>query len=288
MKRSYLFLIAAMLLATAVSGQWADDFSDGDFLTGTVWQGDISHFIVNPAKELQLMAPQAGTSQLYTTQDIPDSTIWSFLIRLDFSPSSSNALKLILQADQAELTKASGYILDIGETGSLDAIRLYRLDAGIPVLLATGTPGAMGGSTAICRGRVSRSVTGKWTLEADYTGGQNLKPDFTAQDDIYPGLANGFFGPVCVYTATRTDKFFFDDFRIEAPVPDLTPPAIIGLDVVDAQEITVIFSEPVSEIQAADPLNYFLAPGLGVPALVECLRLSHQRSNWYGPTLWSR
>ena len=184
MKRSYLFLIAAMLLATAVSGQWADDFSDGDFLTGTVWQGDISHFIVNPAKELQLMAPQAGTSQLYTTQDIPDSTIWSFLIRLDFSPSSSNALKLILQADQAELTKASGYILDIGETGSLDAIRLYRLDAGIPVLLATGTPGAMGGSTAICRGRVSRSVTGKWTLEADYTGGQNLKPDFTAQDDI--------------------------------------------------------------------------------------------------------
>ena len=74
---------------------------------------------------------------------------------------------------------------------------------------------------------------------------------------------------MCVYTATRTDKFFFDDFRIEAPVPDLTPPAIIGLDVVDAQEITVIFSEPVSEIQAADPLNYFLAPGLGVPALVE-------------------
>lgn len=269
MKRSCLLLIAAMLVVTTLPGQWVDDFSDGDFLTGTMWQGDISHFIVNPAKELQLMAPQAGTSQLYTTRDIPDSTIWSFLIRLDFSPSTSNALKLILQTDQADLTKANGYILDIGETGSLDAIRLYRLDAGNPVMIGSGTPGAMGGSSAICRGRVTRSVTGKWTIETDYTGGQNLKPDFTAQDDIYPGLANGIFGPVCIYTATRTDKFFFDDFRIEAPVPDLTPPSITGVEVVDDQEVTVLFSEPVSEIQASDPMNYFLAPGLGVPALVE-------------------
>ena len=129
--------------------------------------------------------------------------------------------------------------------------------------------GPWGAATAICRGRVSRTSTGQWTLDADYTGGQNLKPDLFAQDNTYAGLTNGVFGPVCIYTATRTDKFFFDDFRIEAPVPDLTPPAITGVEVIDGQEITVTFSEPIREAEATDPANFFLAPDLGIPALAE-------------------
>lgn len=269
MNRSCLLLLAVLASANSGFSQWSDDFTDGDILMGTAWQGDVSHFVVNISKELQLMAPQAGTSQLYTQQPIPDSTIWSFLIKLDFSPSTSNALKLILQADQPDLTMASGYLLDIGETGSQDAIRFYRLDSGTPVLLATGSPGAMGGSTAICRGRISRSASGKWAMEADYTGGQNLQPDWTAQDDTYAGTSSGVFGPVCIYTATRTDKFFFDDFRIEAPVPDDVPPGISSLNVVDNQEVVVLFSEPLHELEASDPTHFHLAPGLGTPALAE-------------------
>ncbi|MCF8238824.1 MAG: lamin tail domain-containing protein [Saprospiraceae bacterium] len=264
-----LLLLYLLMSTLVVSAQWSDDFTDGDLVNGTAWQGNVSDFIVNPALELQLMAPQAGSSQLYTLQDIPDSTIWTFLIRLDFSPSASNALKLILQADQPDLATANGYILDVGETGSLDALRLFRLDGGNPVLLATGTLGAMGGANAICRGRVTRTSAGQWTLEADYTGGQNLQPDLSAQDNTYAGLTNGVFGPVCTYTATRTDKFYFDDFRIEALVPDLVPPAITGVDIIDAQEITLIFSEPVREEEVTEPTNFFLSPDLGTPALVD-------------------
>lgn len=256
-------------MTIGLHAQWSDNFEDGDLTQGTAWQGDVNDFIVNGANQLQLNAPQAGVSQLYTVVDIPDSTVWSFWMNLDFSPSTSNALQLVLQADQADLSLANGYLLEIGETGSQDAIRLIRLDAGNSVLLGTGTAGAVGGSGALCRLRITRTSIGQWTLAVDYSGGANLQADLVVQDDTYSGMAGAIFGPRCTYTSTRTDKFFFDDFRIEALLPDLTPPQYTGVEVVDQQEIRVLFSEPLREAEASDAARYNLSPDLGQPAMAE-------------------
>ncbi len=249
-------------------GQWAEDFSDGDLTQGTLWQGDLSDFVVNGDLELQLMAPAAGQSQLYTFQAIPDSARWSFFIQLDFSPSNTNQVGLILFADTADLTKANGYYLEVGETGSADAIRFFRLSAGQKTLLASGTAGSMGGTMAIVRGRMERDVAGNWQLFADYSGGYDLQPEFTTTDDTHLPGANAVFGPICIYTSTRTDKFFFDDFAINPLLPDLTPPSLLNVEIIDSQEVRLIFSEPIQELEAEDPGSYLLQPGNNPSALV--------------------
>jgi hypothetical protein len=248
-------------------GQWMEDFSDGDITQGTLWQGDLTDFVVNGDLELQLMAPAAGQSQLFTYQPILDSARWTFYIRLDFSPSNTNQLGLILFADTADLASANGYYLEVGETGSADALRFFRLSAGQKTLLASGTSGAMGGTTAMVRGRMERDVTGNWQFFADYTGGFDLQPEFTVVDDAHLPGANAVFGPVCIYTSTRTDKFFFDDFAIEPLLPDVTPPALLQVDIIDSQEIKLLFSEPIQQSEAEDPDSYRLQPGNNPPSL---------------------
>lgn len=265
---SGLILLLAWFFPVASKGQWNDDFSDSDIIQGTAWEGDGTDFIVNAALELQLMAPAAGYSQLYTYQDIPDSARWEFYIRLDFSPSGTNQVGLILFADTADLSIANGYYLEIGETGSADAVDFYRLDNGQKSLLASGNAGAMGGTTAVVRGRMERDVMGNWSFFADYTGGFDLQLDFTSTDNGHLPGPNVVFGPTCLYTSTRTDKFFFDDFAIHPLLPDVTPPFLIQAELIDSQEIKLLFSEPVQESSTENPDSYLLLPENSQPSLV--------------------
>jgi hypothetical protein len=83
----------------------------------------------------------AGNSSLWVTGNIPDSTVWDFDLRLSFDPSNQNQLRVYLQSDQADPTLANGYFIEMGETGSADAIKFYRQDAGIKTQLAVGQAG---------------------------------------------------------------------------------------------------------------------------------------------------
>ena len=131
-------IIFAAILFFAVmpkgQAQLQDNFSDGDLTTGTIWLGGGANFIVNAAKELALNAPaplptgSSDTSQIYTFLTFPDSTIWDFYFRLGFSPSTSNQLRVYLQADQATLTNANGYYVEVGETNA-DTLKLFRQNA---------------------------------------------------------------------------------------------------------------------------------------------------------------
>src|SRR5690606_20988926 len=96
--------------------------------------------------------------------------IWELRFRLDFAPSNQNLLRIYVLADQSDLAAANGYFFEIGETGSLDAIRFYRQDAGVKTLLATGTPGLVAVNPDV-RLRVKRTVAGAWELAAAAGGG---------------------------------------------------------------------------------------------------------------------
>lgn len=181
-----IILCYLLVLPICSQAQLFDDFSDGDFTSNPSWQGDLTHFMVNNESQLQLDAPAAGSSLLTTPVTILDSMVWEFYFKMDFAPSTSNSLQMILQSDQADLSTGNGYYLYIGETGSDDAIQFYRLDAGVESLLATATPGAVANG-ADANLRMEKQAGGQWTLLVDYSGGQNFVQEFSVTDDMHGG-----------------------------------------------------------------------------------------------------
>ncbi len=256
---------AAFVAAQSLLAQVQDDFSDGNLDANPAWQGDAANFIVNAASELQLNAPAAGASALFLPVELADSNIWELDFRLEFDPSASNKLLIYLQSDSPALTGGSGYFLAIGKDGSADDLEFFRQDAGAPTLLAASAGGSVATSPEV-RLRMTRIIGGNWALSADLTGGANLQPLFEVQDATYPG-GNSFFGFHCTYTATRKDKFFFDDVLVAPLLPDTEAPVLLSASPLSAIETDVLFNEALDPVSAADPSNYTLSGLPGEPAL---------------------
>lgn len=272
--RFLLAFICFFYLKSASYSQITDDFSDGNFTQNPVWQGDIANFTVNAAGELQLAAPGAGTSVLVVQGNIPDSAIWTLRFRLAFAPSDNNLLRIFLLADQPDLSVANGYFLEIGETGSLDALRLYRQDTGLKTLLASGQPGLVASNPDI-RLRIKRKATGVWEVEAA-TGNNALQLQCNTVDGIWTGGAGHYFGFQCVYTASNVNKFYFDDVSVLPDVPDTQPPVLISAKADDANTVSAVFNENLDSISASDPAHYTISGGVGQPG--SAVLLSDQRT----------
>jgi len=264
--RHCLSVILFFAAIAAAQAQLSDDFSDGNFTANPAWQGDAANFIVNAASELQLNAPAAGNSYLAVQGDIPDSVVWQFDVRLEFAPSATNLLRVYLLADQANLLTANGYYLELGENGSADALRLYRQDGAARELLASGLSGFVALEPVNIRLRVKRSTAGAWTVEAR-SGSGPYEPQGNAADATHPSGAGRYFGVYCLYTATRTDKFFFDNLSIQPDVPDTAPPVLLSASAnASGTEVLALFDEELDSLSALEPTHYAIG-GLGSPTM---------------------
>lgn len=262
-QRWFISLLLTCMAVFPSKAQVFDNFSDGDLSANPTWQGDAANFIINTAQELQLNAPDAGNSTLFVPTTITDSTVWELYFRLDFDPSNGNRLRIYLQSDSPDLLTGSGYYLLAGADGSTDALQLFRQDAGTPTLLASATAGSVAASPDV-RLLMTREAGGLWKLSADYGGGQNSTPEFEVTDATY-GAGDYFFGFHCLYTATRKDKFFFDDINVAQLLPDTQAPLLLSATPVTATEVDVFFNENLDETTATDPANYSLDNGIGQP-----------------------
>ncbi|MCC6463504.1 MAG: lamin tail domain-containing protein [Saprospiraceae bacterium] len=265
--RSAIFICCWMIwFCPALNAQIIDNFSDGDFSTNPAWQGETNEFKVNAAGELQLNAPDAGSSLLAVQGHIPDSAVWLLEIRMEFAPSSTNLLRVYLLADQADLPNANGYFLELGEDGTADDIRLFRQDGPSKSPLATGIAGFVAGDPVQVQLRVKRSAAGLWSIEAAQPNGA-FELQGSSTDATYAGGANLFFGVFCQYTATRKDKFFFDNLSILADAPDTKPPVLVSAQALDANTVLAVFDETLDSASALSPANYNIS-GVGEPTLV--------------------
>ncbi len=264
MKSLFLFLFS-LLLSFSSFAQMEDTFSDGNFTENPSWQGDIANFIVNTAKELQLNAPAAGVSSLYTAVNVTDSCVWEFNIRLGFAPSSSNVLKIYLQSSSNNFDATNGYYLSIGENGNADALKFYRQNGATSTLLSSGTAGAVANDPTKARIKITRSALGNWSIFADYTGNIAYKLESTTQDNTFLGGAN-YAGFKCLYTATRTDKFFFDDIKIGIPKPDLQAPKLLSIKVLSKNKLDLTFDEALDATTAQKATNYTINNGINSPS----------------------
>lgn len=267
---SMLFTVAltSFLSPSLCNGQLIEDFSDGDFINNPTWVGDVSHFVVNGAGELQLMAPQAGSSVLAVGLNVPDSAVWLMDIRLEFAPSATNLLRIYLMADQPNLLQANGYYIEIGENGNTDALRLFRQTGSGRTLLSSGTAGLVAAEPVAVRIRVRRSKAGQWTVEARLPGGA-FQAEGSATDLTHPPGTGRYFGFYCLYTSTRRDKFFFDNLSVLPDVPDTKPPVLLSASAGDnGHTVLVVFDEDLDTLSALERAHYTV---VGQPAPIEAL-----------------
>ena len=270
--RSMFTVLCIICFNYLMHAQFTEDFGDGDFTTGNVWSGDFDEFIVNGDFKLQLNDDVASQSHLSTPVELNnlDDAEWRFQIRQSFSGSGNNFSRVYLTSQQADLSftsndaaGAAGYFLLFGESGSEDAIRLFRDDnlGDDPVEVLSGTEGQIASSFEISI-RVTRDALGEWSLFVDPAGGSDFVFETSAVDQMYTSSA--FTGLVCNYTVSNADNFFFDDFYVGPIEVDTTPPFAETVSVVDGTTLSITFSEPLDALAAENVVNYNVL-GFGMP-----------------------
>ncbi|HQQ95614.1 MAG TPA: lamin tail domain-containing protein [Cyclobacteriaceae bacterium] len=216
--RTCLLLI---FIASDCCAQFADDFSDGNFSQDPVWSGNTSKFNIK-SNMLHLQAVALNESAyLSTSSEVADHAIWELLIQLDFIPSSSNYTKVYLMADQPDLTAPlNGYFVKIGN--STRDISLYRQSGDTETKIIDGIDNRVNAPIVKLKIRVTRE-RGLWTLFYDLGPTGVYQSEGAATDVVHP--TSTYFGVVCVYTATRSDKFWFDDVVVSGTPGTVKAPA---------------------------------------------------------------
>jgi hypothetical protein len=240
MRRWKYIGIITMLLGHPACAQFIDDFSDGEFENNPVWQGDASVFNVSSGR-LKLQAPPvAGTATLASPSAAIHQGSWEFSIQMDFTPSSSNYAKVYLTSMQPSLL--DGYFVKIG--GSTREVSLYLISGGTEQKLIDGLDDRVNQPTVSISTRVSRDDMGNWALYSDPGTTGVFVLEGTATD--FSQLTSAWFGVQCIYTATRSDKFWFDDIVVAGQeVPDIPPPSSAAWKSVLISEV---FADPTPQV----------------------------------------
>lgn len=263
MYRSFSVIILLILFNTLVLSQFSDDFSDGDFTNNPTWFGDDANFSVQN-NELRLTAPAAADqSYLVTESGAIENATWEFYTRMTFQPSGSNLARVYLVSDASNLTGAlNGYYVLLG--GSSREVSLFRQDGTNTTKIIDGVDNRLSTNPVTVRVRVTRDAIGNWELFSDTLGGTDYFQEGVSFDNTHQ--QGFFFGVRCTYTATRSDRFYFDEFVVTGdPFFDPDPPTISAVEAIANNEVVVSFDKAVATASAENIANYSISGGIGTP-----------------------
>lgn len=249
-----IFIFCITFQSTCLS-QFFDDFSDGNITENPSWSGNTSDFIVNTAFELQLNAPAAGNSSLYLPISIENQQIWELDIKMDFAPSTENRLDVYFMVDNPDIQVANGYYFKIGESGSNDALVFYRLNAGIATEIARGIDGSLGTDPAMIHIKILKDQE-YFEIQTNYTGSGCNEQEIIFSDPTFGKETAQYFLIQCLYTSTRVDKFFFDNFAVFTPSIDTKGPEADKVELLNSNELVITFNETLDIGSAIDPSHY--------------------------------
>ncbi len=267
-------LVIFLLLSwNCAFSQLNDDFSDGDFTTGTVWSGsNASNDFTIVANQLRSNSIALNTNfYLSTPNTLATTCTWEFWCNLQFATSSTNYVDIYLTSDQANLQTANinGYFVRIGDTK--DDICLYKRTGAKAnsIKIIDGIDGSVASSTNnLIKIKVTRTAANLFILERDMTGtGSSYFNKGSVTDATI--TTSSFFG---IYiqqsTASFQQKHFFDDFKIDVYVPDTTPPQLLSATAIDGLTVEADFNEAVDNVGATMIANYSVDNGVGSPVSV--------------------
>ncbi|HEY9047838.1 MAG TPA: lamin tail domain-containing protein, partial [Ohtaekwangia sp.] len=221
--------------------QFSDNFEDGDFTANPAWSGQNLKFSIS-SNQLKLQAP-AVTDDAYlaTPSAAINNASWEFYTRLSFNPSSTNYARVYLVSSQPNLADTlRGYYVMIGNTA--DEVSLYQQSGSTRVKIIDGADGKLNLANVEVKIKVTRDADGNWQLFSDVgLTGAYTSEGSTADNTFF---SSSYAGVYCSYTATRSDKFYFDDFAVagKAYIPP-APPSY--KDVI----VTEIFADPSPRVE---------------------------------------
>ncbi len=255
--------VIVFMIVLPAQAQLADGFSDGNFTADPPWSGNPESFRINPEGQLQLSAAGAGSASLVTASFLGDSTEWQFWIKLGFSPSSSNFARVYLISDKADLAGAlNGYYLQFGESGAGDALELFRQEGLVSTSVCRGREGGISGSFSL-KIKVIHQNDGAWEI-LSASGSSPVYQSEASGSDEFQSMA-AFFGILCTFTSSNSQKFCFDDFLIQPVQQDTVAPTVDQIMAVSPNHIDIFFSEIVNGSDAGNPINYHLESNGEIP-----------------------
>ncbi|MBD3750141.1 MAG: lamin tail domain-containing protein [Sphingobacteriales bacterium] len=254
-------LFSTLFISKIALSQVSDNFSDGNFTQDPIWQGDVSAYTINSSSQLQTtLSSVAQSVNLYTSNQLATNVKWEFALKLEFDPSSSNQARIYLIADQADFNNPlNGYFVQIGESGNTDSYDLYKQSGTTVSKIIDGAPKTRPlADLLFARIKVTRDQDGNWELFTDTNGGTNYTSEGTVNDNTFTSTA--YFGVRSIYTRTRSNLFYYDDFSISELVPDVTPPILNSVSTTDGVHILLNFNENVDAVDAVIANHYSLNP----------------------------
>ncbi len=262
MKNIFIMLAVVPFFASA---QVTENFDDGDFTNNPTWIGDVASWQV-VGGELNSNNLNINTSfYLSTPSTLASDAQWEIWVNFKQSTSGSNYMDIYLTSDIQDLNGAgNGYFVRIG--GTPDEISLYSKISGTSTKIIDGTDGRsqVSSSDNYFRIKVTRTSANLWSLYDDNAGGTNYFTEGTITDANF--TTSAYFGiSVTQSTASFFNKHFFDSITVGNIVVDITPPAVSSINVTSANEIDVIFNEPVEQLSAETTSNYSVNNGIGNP-----------------------
>ena len=242
MRKTFLFFIV-FSFPYLIFAQFTDNFSDGDFTNNPTWIGNLNKFEVDSSKRLHTIYDSVS-SEIYlsTISKVSENAVWEFSSEYLFDPSSSNFSKIYLMSDNQDLTSdLNGYFVKIGgESGSSDDVDLFLQVGSNEILLIDGIDGVASFNPDLDI-KVTRDNLGNWELFTD-TSSSTYFSNGTVNDLSLN--SSDFFGVVCKYTKTRSDKFYFDNFSVSGSWDTTAPQKISPNDLV----INELFIDPTPSI----------------------------------------
>lgn len=273
-KLFFFFSIGALLTIPPAFAQVEDDFSDGDFTQNPEWSGAVDKFSVAPyvlnESNLMLRSNSAqATYYLSTPSSIVDEVAWEFFINLRYQVSSANLVDVYLMADNADLLAVqNGYFLRFGRT-SRD-ITFWKEVGGSEQLLLEGPASQVNSSSNNPFNiRVTRSADGLWNILVDPGATGSFQSLGLITDAAITSTSAFGIKIVQSSAAGPVNNHWFDNF-IVAPIPaDVTPPAVLSVEALSANQALLTFDEPLEEASAGNPANYLVNGGIGIPVSAE-------------------
>lgn len=258
-------LILLFMVSIVISkAQFVDDFTDGDFTNNPVWLGDISHFEIDVFNQLHLNAPAvADESHLVVATDAAVDGYWEFYVELDLNPSTSNRAFVYIISDQQDLEGSlNGYYVKIGgASGTVDNVSLYKQTGSSSSKIIDGIDGTVALLPKV-KIKVTRDLLGNFELFADTSLALN---NYISQGTVFDNeyMSSNYFGVLCDYTSTKSDKFYFDDFTVTAQeYIDIFAPVVNNFEVINLNTLKLFFDEDLNVSLAENVNNYLVNNGI--------------------------
>ncbi|MCW3785508.1 lamin tail domain-containing protein [Plebeiibacterium sediminum] len=238
----YFFFI--LLFPISLCAQISENWNRSSFSSSPEWTGNTEQFLINQgAGSLDLNAQEESSfAYLFTPSGAINNAEWTFSVKMDFNPSSSNYCIVYLVGNCDEWSdELEGYYVKIGDTS--DDVSLWKSSGGSYTKIIDGRDSVLDLSACNVAVKVKRDKAGNWELYSKLDDNEYVLEGEVFDDGI---KQSNYFGLYCHYTKTRVDKFHFGYIEVSGEeYTDYEPPKILQHQLINGEELVLTFSEPI-------------------------------------------